>query len=29
MQKARDEFEKYRRGGNPWHPNISKTMFWM
>jgi eukaryotic translation initiation factor 2C len=29
MEKAREEFEKYRKGGNPWHPNISKTMFWM
>lgn len=28
MEKARIEFEKYRTG-NPWHPNISKTMFWM
>ncbi|KAL1593380.1 hypothetical protein SLS60_010988 [Paraconiothyrium brasiliense] len=29
MQEAKTEFEKYRKGGNPWHPNVSKTMFWM
>ncbi|KAF2451923.1 Piwi-domain-containing protein [Karstenula rhodostoma CBS 690.94] len=28
-QKARAEFERYQKGGNPWHPNVSKTMFWM
>ncbi|KAK7186103.1 piwi domain-containing protein [Paraphaeosphaeria sporulosa] len=29
MKKARDEFKRYNKGGNPWHSNISKTMFWM
>ena len=29
MNEAKKEFEKYRRGGNPWHPNVAKTMFWM
>ena len=29
MSEAKREFEKYRSGGNPWHPNVAKTMFWM